>query len=62
MTREEFDRAKYEARQRVTGLDAMDGHKDRELSTILSALEAGLLRPETGACFDALVMLEDIAK
>lgn len=48
------------ARERVKQMDEIDGFPDRHIKTILFALIAGLKRPETGAQFDALVMLEDI--
>lgn len=48
-----------EARERVDSFDEIDTFKDRALSTIVAALEAGIKRPESGAQFDALVMLYD---
>ncbi len=40
--------------------DVIDGFKNRELETILAALECGLKRPETLAQFDAYVMLKEV--
>lgn len=57
-----FEANKTKAIANVAALDAVDGFKDRELSTIYFALEAGLKKPETNAQFDALVMLEDLVK
>jgi hypothetical protein len=37
-----------------------DGWADRNLSTIIAALQAGLLDPSNNAHFDALVMLIDL--
>ena len=50
MTEQEFD----------INITAADGFGDRELSTILSAMKCGLMRPETGAQFDAYFMLADL--
>lgn len=50
------------ARQRVSGFDAIDGRVIRDPGTIMAALECGLLRPESGAQYDAYVMLEDATK
>jgi hypothetical protein len=48
------------AQERVAQMDAIDGFKDRALATIHAALKCGLQRPETGAAYDALVMLESL--
>jgi hypothetical protein len=58
----EFDKEYKHAKKRVAELDAVDGFPDRHLGTILSALEAGLKHPKTGAHYDALVMLEDLVQ
>ncbi len=50
------------AERRVATMDEVDGKKERDLRTILLALECGLKSPGTGAHFDAYVMLKDIAK
>lgn len=47
------------AEARVAEMDATDGFEDRGLGTILMALEAGLRNPESGAQYDAYVMLRD---
>lgn len=60
MTEDELDIAIRKARERVTQMDATDGHKDRLPGTMYQALRCGLLYPQTGAHFDALVMLEDL--
>jgi len=52
----EVERAIY----RVKHMDAIDGAKDRKLSTILAALEAGLRKPRTGGQYDAYVMLQEV--
>jgi hypothetical protein len=57
-----FEENKQRAIRNVASLDDADGYKDRQLRTILFALEAGLRNPETNAQFDALVMLEDISR
>ncbi len=59
MTPRKFKVEVEKARKRVRGMDCVDGFKDRYLSTILFALECGLKNPETGAQFDAYVMLEE---
>jgi hypothetical protein len=41
-------------------MDVVDGIADRSPGAILAALECGLLNPETGAQFDAFVMLQDL--
>ena len=56
-----FDSEVAEARKRVMSFDEGDGFNDRGLLTILFALEAGLRHPETGAQYDAYVMLRDVA-
>lgn len=51
------------ARKRVRKMDEVDGYEDRWLGTIASALKSGLVNPDNGGQFDALVMLQDrIAK
>jgi hypothetical protein len=60
LSQEEFDRLLGEARDRVQSMDETDGFKDRYSGTIYAALEAGLKNPESGAAFDALVMLRDV--
>lgn len=57
-----FDEAVKAAMQRVKQMDEIDGQADRALETIIAALRAGLNHPETGAHFDAYVMLLDLAK
>ena len=56
----DFEKHMDDARKRVAAMDRIDGVCDRHLATICAALEAGLKRPETGAQFDALVMLLDV--
>lgn len=57
-----FDESVKEAMQRVKEMDEIDGQADLSLETIIAALRAGLLNPETGAHFDAYVMLLELAK
>lgn len=58
----DFNKQYMEAKRRVAAFDKQDGFKDRHLGTILTALQAGLKQPHTGAQYDALVMLEDLVK
>lgn len=60
MTDKEFAARVDAATERVVNMDHIDGFEDRDLKTILFALEAGLKRPDTFAAFDALVMLRDV--
>ncbi len=60
MTNAEFKQRVIEAERNVRRMDQIDGRPDRELRTVLFALEAGLKNPETGAGFDAYVMLRDV--
>ena len=62
LTKGEFDAKLKEARERVEEFDKVDGIKDREIGTIIEALTAGIAVPESGAQYDALVMLMDIRK
>jgi hypothetical protein len=55
-----FEQNKQRAIRNVADLDHADGYKDRQLTTIIFALEAGLKNPKSNAQFDALVMLEDL--
>ena len=57
-----FEQLKAKARRNVQRLDACDGFADRNIGTVLDALDCGLRFPETNAQFDALIMLEDIVK
>ena len=50
------------AELRVAELDKVDGYADRHADTIMAAMEAGLKKPESGALFDAFVMLRDVAE
>ena len=60
MNRVDFDDCAREARRRIEQMDVVDGIADRSPGAILAALECGLLNPETGAQFDAFVMLQDL--
>lgn len=51
-----------DAERRVAEFDEIEGYKPRDLSTILGALLCGLKNPESGAAFDAYVMLLDLAR
>ena len=62
MSKKEFDARMKQARDRVRQLDQADGFQDRYAGTIYQALLCGLQRPETGAQYEALVMLEDVYK
>lgn len=62
MTDKEFENRIDKARLRVVEMDLMDGAADRGLRTILAAMEAGIKNPDSGAQFDAVAMLRDIAK
>ena len=55
-----FESEMAKARTRVAEMDEVDGSKDRKTLTIMLALEAGLKNPESGAQYDALVMLNDL--
>ena len=59
MTDPEFTNQMERAKKRVASMDKLDGWKPRDPGTIVAALECGLKRPDTGAQFDALVMLMD---
>ena len=59
MTVEEFKAGVAAARKRVSKMDAIDGFKDRAVETLLAALKAGICFPDTGAQFDAYVMLDE---
>lgn len=48
------------AEQRMRDFDRIQGVEDRNLTTIISALEAGIYSPDTGGQFDALAMLIDL--
>ena len=56
----DFSACLAKAENNVKDLDGHDGYKDRDLRTILAALEAGLINPETNAHFDAYVMLKEV--
>jgi hypothetical protein len=62
MTKEAFDAKVAEARKNVEALDRIDGFADRDPKTILFALEAGIRNPDSGAQYDAYVMLKDLCK
>jgi hypothetical protein len=50
------------AKKRVADMDAVDGFKDRQLTTIVCALRVGLMdEAERGCAFDAFVMLAELA-
>jgi hypothetical protein len=55
----DFDERVKKAEKTVAFMDQHDGWTDRELPTVLAALECGLKRPETNSHFDAFVMLRD---
>ena len=57
-----FEDRLRQATREVQELDEVDGWPDRELSTILYALEAGLKRPESNCAFHAYVMLLDLVR
>jgi hypothetical protein len=59
MTEDEFKSHVTKATSEVHAMDSIDGFQDRELRTILVALEAGLRNPETNAAWDAYVMLAE---
>lgn len=54
-----FDEKMAAAKKRVAAMDETDRGRDRYLKTIVAALRTGLRYPDTGAAYDALVMLED---
>jgi hypothetical protein len=58
----DFEKQVDEAAKRVAEFDKIDGYKARDIGTIYSALCCGLLKPETGAAYDALIMLQDLAR
>ena len=45
---------------RVGGMDETDGHADRSIGTIIATIDCGLHTCDSGAIYDALVMLIDI--
>ena len=56
-----FDEKLNEARKRVHSFDKIEGFKNRHISTIMSALKAGInSRMNEDCLFDAYVMLEEI--
>lgn len=55
----DYDAEHAKARINVDNLDELDGWEDRELGTILAALDSGL-RQDISCAFEALVMLEDL--
>ena len=48
------------AEKRMRDFDSIQGVEDRNLTTIISALEAGIYSPDCGGQFDALAMLIDL--
>lgn len=60
ITAEEFDKRIRKATSDVKAMDAIDGAEDNSLVTVLFAMEAGLKNPESGAQYDAYVMLKRI--
>lgn len=48
------------ASKRVREMDAVDGHEDRSIGTLIAALECGLYGTDDGPAYDALAMLRDI--
>lgn len=56
----DFDKKVQEAEKRVKDMDEYEGFQERSIGTIITALDAGLKIPESGAQFDALVMLKDL--
>ncbi len=60
MRQSDFERMRSEAIARVHEMDKIDGYKDREPLTILTALECGLRNPHTLAHWDALAMLQEV--
>ena len=59
MTIEEFNAGVAAAKKRISKMDAIDGFKDGAVETLLAALKAGICFPDTGAQFDAYVMLDE---
>lgn len=60
MSESEFEACFAKAARFVAEMDEHDGWADRNLSTIIAALQAGLIDPSNNAHFDALVMLIDL--
>lgn len=58
----DFEQEIEKAKRRIAMMDKIDGWKPRDPGTIAAALECGLMRPETGAQYDALVMLQEVAQ
>lgn len=56
----EFRKRVQEARWRVDEFDEETGEQDREIETIYFALMNGLIYPDGGEQYDALVMLGDL--
>lgn len=62
MSDHEFISLVARAELRVAELDKVDGYAERHVDTIMAAIEAGIKCPESGAVFEAYVMLRDVAK
>jgi hypothetical protein len=59
MKNAEFDEGVDNALKRVAAMDKVDGFKDREVLTILGAIEAGIRSGDKTCLFDAYAMLMD---
>ena len=59
MNEKRFFKKVIAAQKRVESFDKIDGEKDRNLLTILFALEAGL-KEDIDCAFDAYIMLKEI--
>jgi len=55
-----FESRLEKARERVSSFGRFEKGTGRALRAIQAALIAGLRHPETGAAFDALVMLDEL--
>lgn len=63
MSEATFKKKLAEARKRVAEMDAIDGGGFCSgLAVILEAIKCGIKCPKTEACFDAVIMLEPLAR
>tara|TARA_R110002110_G_scaffold412840_1_gene639285 strand:+ start:4283 stop:4561 length:279 start_codon:yes stop_codon:yes gene_type:complete len=59
---EEHKQRIADAKQRVQAMDKIDGHDDRSIGVILTALDTGLKNKDGPPLYDALYMLQDVAE
>ena len=59
MSEREFKKKLEEAKDRVVGMDEIDGFADRNMKTITEALYTGVSRGNEDCVYEALYMLLD---